>query len=103
MADKYRRVEPRQIVGTGMAVDPRRVEELQVERDRRERAWRDAPEKKFGDVLSETPAKEQAADDAVDEDPRRRRRREEEERKRRDALEAARVAAATSAVDAPAP
>ena len=102
MADKHRRVEPRQIVGTGMATDPRRVEDLQEEQARRERAWRDAPEKAFGAVLEETPAKAQAREDDVDEDPRRRRRREEEERAKQAALDAARVAAATDVAAAPA-
>jgi hypothetical protein len=57
MVDKHRRVESRQIVGTGMATDPERIEELKLEQERRARAWRDAPEVGFGDVLEQAPAR----------------------------------------------
>lgn len=55
MADDHRRVEPRGIVGTGMLTDPERIAALEREAARRERAWRDAPERGFGAVLEEAP------------------------------------------------
>jgi hypothetical protein len=55
MADDHRRVEPRGIVGTGMATDPERIQDVQDEYDRHLRSWRDAPKKSFGQVLEEGP------------------------------------------------
>ncbi len=66
MAEDHRRVEPRQIVGTGMATDPSRIEDIEREAERKKRAWRNAPEQAFGDVLSRAP---KATDvDVVEED-----------------------------------
>jgi len=56
MAEDHRRVEPRQIVGTGMATDPDRIVRVQQDAERTARAWRDAPEESFGDVLQRAPA-----------------------------------------------
>lgn len=55
MADEHRRVEPRGIVGSGMLTDAERIEQLEQERARLERTWRDAPKRRFGEVLSEVP------------------------------------------------
>ncbi len=98
MVEKHRRVESRNIVGTGMATDAQRIDDLEVERARAERAWRDAPKKGFGEVLDETPAME--LDDEDDEDPRRRKRREQDEQARGDDVERARIAASTTIEDA---
>ena len=83
---EHRRVESRGIVGTGMASDPDRIRELDDEKARKERAWRDAPEKGFGDVLKDAPARGELADD--DGDPRN------HKRPRDGAAEAAMAAAA---------
>lgn len=56
MADQHRRIEARGIVGSGMLNDPERIEQLESERARRERGWRDAPKRRFGEVLQEPPA-----------------------------------------------
>ncbi|MFH1809877.1 MAG: hypothetical protein ABIJ09_14120 [Pseudomonadota bacterium] len=54
MAEEHRRVEPRAIItGTGMTTDPERVESIQADYARAERAWRTPPKKKFGEVLGE--------------------------------------------------
>ncbi len=50
-----------------MATDPQRLQEISDEQSRRERAWRDAPERAFGEVLKTAPAKG-ALVDAVDVD-----------------------------------
>lgn len=73
MADEHRRVEPRGVVGSGMLTDPERIEQLEHERDRLERTWRDAPKRRFGEVLTEAPAR--ASRDDEDEPPADRRRR----------------------------
>jgi len=58
--DSDRRVEPRiAISGSGMMNDPARIAEIEAEHARHERAWRNAPDRPFGAVLEETPAKEQ--------------------------------------------
>lgn len=58
MAEDHRRVEPRAIiVGTGMVNDPERLERIEEDRARRERAWRERPEVSFGAVLQQAPAK----------------------------------------------
>lgn len=41
-----------------MATDPERIETLEHERDRLERTWREKPKRGFGEVLSETPARD---------------------------------------------
>lgn len=64
MADQHRRIEPRGIVGSGMLNDPQRIEQLESERARRERGWRDAPRRRFGEVLREPPAPEPREDEA---------------------------------------
>lgn len=71
MPEDHRRVEARSIVGTGMATDPERLQRIEDEAARRERAWRDAPAEGFGSVLGATPARGQMAD-ATTPDPRRR-------------------------------
>jgi hypothetical protein len=71
---EHRRVEPRGIVGTGMAADPEKIREVEHEYDRRARAWRPTPEKGFGDVLAEAPARG-ALEDAGEGDPRRQKKR----------------------------
>jgi len=65
MAEEHKRVEARNIVGTGMATDAERVRELEAEAVRRERAWRDAPERSFGEVLDTTPARDQELADTT--------------------------------------
>lgn len=57
MADEHRRVEPRGVVGSGMLTDPERIEQLEHERERMERTWREPPKRKFGEVLLEAPAR----------------------------------------------
>ena len=42
MAEDHRRVEARQIVGTGMATDADRITRIADDAARRERAWRNA-------------------------------------------------------------
>jgi hypothetical protein len=70
MAD-HRRVEPRGIMGSGMTTDPERVQQLEEETARKERAWREH-EVQFGDVLSKAPAKGHLEDE-VEPDGRKRR------------------------------
>ncbi len=66
---EHRRVEPRGIVGTGMSTDPEKIQELEEEAARHKRAWHKAPEKGFGDVLKDAPARAVLADE--DEAPAR--------------------------------
>ena len=70
MAEDHRRVEPRSIVGTGMATDPERVEQVADEAARRERANRAPPAQSFRDVLVSAPARGEF-EDAPGRDPRR--------------------------------
>jgi hypothetical protein len=63
MAEQHRRVEPRQIVGTGMATDREEIERLQAEKARFDRAWREPPAEKFGDVMQRAPARADLEDD----------------------------------------
>lgn len=65
MAD-HRRVEPRQIAGTGMATDPERIQQVADDAERRARAWRPPPEAGFGDILGRAPARGELADAAPD-------------------------------------
>ncbi len=59
MSDDERRIEPYEgIVGSGMLTDPERIQNIEAEKARRERAWRPPPEKGFGAVLDDTPSKE---------------------------------------------
>jgi hypothetical protein len=68
---QHRRVEPRGvIVGTGMLSDVDRIRDVEAEKERKERAWRNAPEKGFGDVLAEAPPKGELEDEPHD-DPRK--------------------------------
>jgi hypothetical protein len=69
---EHRRVEPRQIVGTGMASDPERFRSVDEEKERRARAWRDPPEKGFGAVLEEAPARGELEDEPAEGQPGRR-------------------------------
>ncbi|MFZ9886353.1 MAG: hypothetical protein ACO3JL_02520 [Myxococcota bacterium] len=64
MADQHRRIEPRGIVGSGMLNDPERIEQLEHERARHERGWRDAPQRRFGEILRDPFVSEQRGDDA---------------------------------------
>jgi hypothetical protein len=61
---EHRRVEPRGIAGSGMATDPDRIREIEEEYERRQRAWRDRPERRFDDVLEEAPPKAEEAEEA---------------------------------------
>ncbi len=70
MAEDHRRVETRQIVGTGMATDPERLQSISDEQARRERAWRDAPERAFNDILQTSSARGSLVDE-VEPDRRR--------------------------------
>jgi hypothetical protein len=72
---EHRRVEPRNIVGTGMTADPERIRDIEDEHERRARAWREAPERGFGDVLEKAPAKGELIDEDA-EDPRKRKRKD---------------------------
>lgn len=71
MAD-HRRVEARGIIGTGMANDVDRLRDIEADQERKQRAWRSAPEKGFGEVLTDAPAKGELEDDSAD-DPRKKR------------------------------
>src|SRR5687768_484961 len=71
---QHRRVEPRGIIGTGMATDADKIRDIEHEQEKRVRTWHDAPERGFGDVLAEAPAKGELEDDD-DEDPRKRKKR----------------------------
>ena len=55
MADEHRRIEPRGIVGTGMAADPEHIRDLEAEYARRERQDRERPKKSFASTLEDTP------------------------------------------------
>ena len=69
---QHRRVEARKgIIGTGMASDVERLRDVEADKERKERAWRAAPEKGFGEVLTEAPAKGELEDESPD-DPRKR-------------------------------
>lgn len=70
MAEDHRRIESRSIVGTGMATDPERLEQIENEAARRERAWRDQPPEAFGAILGRAPPRGDLAD-AVTPDKRR--------------------------------
>ena len=63
MAEDHRRVEPRGIVGTGMLTDPERLRDVAEETERKKRSWRAPPEKGFGDVLKDAPARAELEDD----------------------------------------
>jgi hypothetical protein len=67
---QHRRVEPRGIIGTGMAADAERIRDVEHDQERKQRAWRNAPEKGFGDVLATAPAKAELEDEPHD-DPRK--------------------------------
>lgn len=67
---QHRRVEPRGIIGTGMAADVDRIRDVEAEAERKRRAWRNAPEKGFGDVLADAPAKAELEEEERD-DPRK--------------------------------
>lgn len=71
MVEDHRRVEPRSIVGTGMATDPERVEQVADEAARRERATRAPPANSFSAVLVTAPARGDLEDAAPVRDPRR--------------------------------
>lgn len=63
MVEDHRRVESRQIVGSGMATDPERIQKVADEAARRERAWRPTAETSFDDVIGRAPARGQLADE----------------------------------------
>ncbi|MBI5494642.1 MAG: hypothetical protein HY904_06400 [Deltaproteobacteria bacterium] len=54
MAETHRRVEPRSIVGTGMATDPERLRDIEQRQARMERDHA-LPKRKFGEVITEAP------------------------------------------------
>jgi hypothetical protein len=58
MAEDHRRVESRSIIGTGMATDPERIQEVQDNYDRRMRTDADAPKRSFDQVMEEGPAED---------------------------------------------
>jgi hypothetical protein len=62
MPEDHRRVEPRSIVGTGMATGPERLAQIEQDAARMQRAWREAPEERFGDVLGRSPARADMVD-----------------------------------------
>ena len=57
MVDEHRRVEPRGIIGSGMATDPDRIRELESEQARRERTDKGKPKRSFASALEEEPQK----------------------------------------------
>jgi hypothetical protein len=63
MVEQHRRVEPRHIVGTGMATDPERIDRIQHDADRRERDTREQPVEGFSDVLGRAPPRGDLADE----------------------------------------
>ena len=63
MVEQHRRVEPRYIVGTGMATDPERIDRIKHDVDRRERDTRQQPVEGFGDVLGRAPPRGELADE----------------------------------------
>lgn len=69
MAEDHRRVEPRSIVGTGMATDPERLDQIRDDAARRERASR-PHELVFGAVLQTAPARG-SLEDAFEPDARK--------------------------------
>lgn len=99
MADEHRRVEPRGIVGSGMLTDPERVEQLEHDRDRRERAWREAPKRKFGEVLEEAPARAPEDDEREQRDQRRRNAKADDTKAREADEDDAKAASAPAPVD----
>lgn len=107
MADEHRRVEPRGVVGSGMLTDPERIDQLTHERDRSERTWREAPKRKFGEVLTEAPARSPEEEEAAAEAQRaleeRRRRRGEKGAEERASSESDAASGTESDKAAPAP
>ena len=71
MAEDHRRVEPRFIVSSGMAVDPEHIVKVEADAERAKRQWRNAPEEGFGDVMKRSPAKGSFADEVVPDKRRR--------------------------------
>jgi hypothetical protein len=68
---EHRRVEPRGIiVGTGMLSDVDRIRDVEADKERKERAWRNAPARGFGEVLETAPAKAELEEEEHD-DPRK--------------------------------
>ena len=55
MVDDHRRIEPRGIIGTGMATDPDRIRELEEEQARKERHSLGKPKRSFSTALEEEP------------------------------------------------
>jgi hypothetical protein len=88
MAEDHRRVEARQIVGTGMATDAERITQVADEAARRERAWRNVPELSFGEVLVHTPARAVGGGDNEERDERDERGRRDPRDQRADARDA---------------
>lgn len=74
MANTHRRVEPRSIIGTGMATDPDRVRELEQRAARFERD-RNLPKRKFGDVIASAPPKPPPGTELMNEAPPERQRK----------------------------
>mgnify|MGYP001276312723 CR=1 FL=1 len=63
MVDDHRRVEPRGIIGTGMATDPDRIRELEEEQARKERHGFGKPKRSFSKALEDEPAKRSGESD----------------------------------------
>jgi hypothetical protein len=101
---EHRRVEPRSgLAGTGMATDVERLRDIESDYQRRERAWREGPERGFGEVLEDAPAHGELEDEEHP-DPRRRPQRPDgAPREVEMAKAAASERAATGAPDKPAP
>jgi hypothetical protein len=98
MVDDHRRVEARtNLAGTGMAVDPRRIHDIEDEAARRERIARGAPQLAFGAVLQRAPAR----GTTDDEPPPPRPRGEEADEDDGDDQQAAPTTAPTNAPAAP--
>jgi hypothetical protein len=87
---EHRRVEARTVIaGTGMASDVDRLRDIEADTQRKQRMWRDAPDKDFGEVLSDAPVKgELEEQEPVD----------QRKRRQRDPREAALSAASSAAL-----
>ena len=57
MVDEHRRVEPRGIIGSGMATDPDRIRDLGIRVSAQERTDKGKPKRSFASALEEEPQK----------------------------------------------
>ncbi|MEW5852329.1 MAG: hypothetical protein AB2A00_26295 [Myxococcota bacterium] len=74
MAEQHRRVEPRSIIGTGMATDPERLRDIEERAARFERD-RTLPRRKFGEVMSDAGPQPPPGTELVDAPPPERERK----------------------------